>query len=1080
MGETTRAEAKVSETKKENVASQKQNTDLSQLICSPAEQILLLQRTIGNEAVGRLIRSGALQAKFRIGRPGDKYEQEADRVADQVIRMPEVSTETKAADNIRGESIKHSSDNGTKSGKEGVVEALKKKEAFDSTPEVTPELESSISAVSGGGQPLSESVRAFYEPRFGVDFSQVRVHTGSHAVEIAKSINAKAFTVGQNIAFGGGQFAPESKEGQRLIAHELTHTIQQGHTVQRSLQISKTLTTPLVQRGLIPEFLIKKATDFISRNAQAIPGFTMFTVVIGKNPLTGASVDRSPGNILKGAIQMIPGGNFITEALNNHGIFDKVSTWTLQKFNTLKEIGSNIWEDIKNFVKGLSISDITDLGGVWNRAQNIVIAPVNQITSFAIGLKNDIVTFVKDAILKPIAAYAKSNTNGYPLLCAVMGKDPITDEAVPQEANTLLGAFMKFIGEEEIWNNMQNAKAVPRAFAWFKNAASELKGFVSEIPGLFIAAFKALDISDIVLIPKAFIKLAKVFGSFAGRFISWGANAVWNLLEIIFDSVKPGLMGYIKRTGAALKSILKNPIPFAGNLVKAAVTGFQNFANNIGAHLKAGLIDWLTGSLSGVYIPKALTLAELGKFALSVLGITWAQIRGKIVKALGPKGETIMTALETGFDIIVALVKGGPGAAWELIKEKLSDLKDRVVSGIINFVVETVAKKAVPKLVAMFVPGAGFISAAISIYDTIMVFVQKISKIVQVVTGFIDSIVTIAAGNIGAAASKVESILAGLLALAINFLAGFAGLSNVTEKITEVIQQVREMVDKALDWVINTIVGKAKAWFAKLFGKDKDKKPDEKGDFREKAKEDLASRFKGKLKHDEIQGIVNDVYDKYKGEGLKGVIAKPVEGKLDQYESILIASSIKVSTAEADFEINTSDLDLGWPRTVASAVLKAGSTTHVFGPQRNDGKNHAEENLIQEMNDGWEDIAKPKSTGITNNLTMSITRSPCGDAPKAHNCAQKIQQFVGRWQGKYILEMNVRAASIYGGKFRKSSREAIQKLAKSGITFTAWDLIAEMGDDTGDIPEDTLEKLQKRIDAAKENIPSIIQAGSGG
>src|SRR5262249_37247061 len=159
----------------------------------------------------------------------------------------------------------------------------------------------------------------------------------------------------------------------------------------------------------------------------------------------------------------------------------------------------------------------------------------------------------------------------------------------------------------------------------------------------------------------------------------------------------PGAMSYVKRTGAALKSILKNPLPFVGNLVQAAKLGFLNFAANFGGHLKAGLIDWLTGSLSGVYIPKALTLPEMGKFALSVLGITWAQIRGKMVKVLGPSGETIMKGLETGFDIVVALVKGGTAAAWELIKEKLTDLKDMVIGGIVDFVTNTVVTKAIPK-----------------------------------------------------------------------------------------------------------------------------------------------------------------------------------------------------------------------------------------------------------------------------------------------------------------------------------------------------------------------------------------------
>jgi hypothetical protein len=123
----------------------------------------------------------------------------------------------------------------------------------------------------------------------------------------------------------------------------------------------------------------------------------------------------------------------------------------------------------------------------------------------------------------------------------------------------------------------------------------------------------------------------------------------------------------------------------------------------------------------------------------------------------------------------------------------------------------------VPKLIAMFIPGAGFISAIISIYDIVMVFVEKISKIIQVVTAFIDSIVIIAAGNITAAAKRVENILAGLLSLAISFLAGFLRLGNVADKIKEVIEKVRASVDKAIDGAIAWIVDKAK----KLYGSAK-------------------------------------------------------------------------------------------------------------------------------------------------------------------------------------------------------------------------------------------------------------------
>ncbi|HEX5601446.1 MAG TPA: polymorphic toxin type 4 domain-containing protein, partial [Pyrinomonadaceae bacterium] len=481
------------------------------------------------------------------------------------------------------------------------------------------------------------------------------------------------------------------------------------------------------------------------------------------------------------------------------------------------------------FISSLSLpGDLLNPGAAWSRAERIFTAPIDQIKSTAVNLVTGIIEIVKDAILKPIAKLAEG-TEGYNLLKGVLGKDPITGDPVDRSAETLLGPLLKMIGLGDVWQKMQESKAIPRAWQWFQTTLSQLIGFVSEIPTLFLSAFKSLTLEDIILVPKAFAKLAAVFGGFMSKFVSWGVDAMFKLLEIVFDVVSPGALGYVKKTGSALKSIFQNPLPFVGNLVKAAKLGFMNFGGNFLTHLKKGLIDWLTGSLQGVYIPKALTLPEFGKLALSVLGITWAQIRGKIVKALGQNGEIIMQGLEAAFDIIKALVTGGPTAAWEVIKDKLTGLKDTIVSGIISFVVEAVVTKAIPKLIAMFIPGAGFISAIISIYDTVMVFVNKISKIIQVVTAFINSIVAIASGNIGAAASKVESILGGLLSLAISFLAGFVGLGKVTDKIMGVVNKVRGIVDKALDTAINFIIGKAKALFASLFSK-KDKTPDSRTD----------------------------------------------------------------------------------------------------------------------------------------------------------------------------------------------------------------------------------------------------------
>ncbi len=105
--------------------------------------------------------------------------------------------------------------------------SVQPKDVRGQTPQVSSDTAANIDSLKGSGHPLPQSARSFFEPRFGADFSQVRVHTDTRATETAKSINARAFTAGKEIAFGASQYAPESHEGRQLLAHELTHVVQQ-------------------------------------------------------------------------------------------------------------------------------------------------------------------------------------------------------------------------------------------------------------------------------------------------------------------------------------------------------------------------------------------------------------------------------------------------------------------------------------------------------------------------------------------------------------------------------------------------------------------------------------------------------------------------------------------------------------------------------------------------------------------------------------------------------------------------------------------------------------------------------------
>jgi len=192
---------------------------------------MFLQRTIGNLAVERMIRSNTLQTKLSIGQPGDKYEQEADRVADAVMRMPEPEMVSKNEPHIqrscpacdenelKRQPIKEEEDEEKKlrmQPEEEEEEKLQAKTTSDSIPEIDNNIESHIQSLDGGGQPLSEDSRAFFEPRFGSDFGHVRVHADVKAAESARAVNAKAFTIGKNVVFAQGQYAPETSSGKSL------------------------------------------------------------------------------------------------------------------------------------------------------------------------------------------------------------------------------------------------------------------------------------------------------------------------------------------------------------------------------------------------------------------------------------------------------------------------------------------------------------------------------------------------------------------------------------------------------------------------------------------------------------------------------------------------------------------------------------------------------------------------------------------------------------------------------------------------------------------------------------------------
>jgi hypothetical protein len=284
----------------------------------------------------------------------------------------------------------------------------------------------------------------------------------------------------------------------------------------------------------------------------------------------------------------------------------------------------------------------------------------------------------------------------------------------------------------------------------------------------------------------------------------------------ILTNFRRRIMSLLRKAASAIDLIVSDPIGFLKNLLKAIKQGISQFVSRIWEHLKEGFMAWLFGSLAsmGVTIPKDLSLPSILQLVLEVLGITYAKIREKVVKIIG---ERNMALLEAAWGAVETLLKGGPAALWEQIKEYFSNLKEMVVDAIQNWLITRIIESAATKIAMMFNPAGAIIQAILMIYRTVMFFIENIDRILAFVESIIESVYNIATGAIGSAADWIEKALARTIPIIIGFLARLLGISGLADKIKEFIHKIQTRIDKALDKIIDKVVGGIK----KLIGAGK-------------------------------------------------------------------------------------------------------------------------------------------------------------------------------------------------------------------------------------------------------------------
>ncbi|MER5616110.1 hypothetical protein ABT068_29280, partial [Streptomyces sp. NPDC002215] len=289
------------------------------------------------------------------------------------------------------------------------------------------------------------------------------------------------------------------------------------------------------------------------------------------------------------------------------------------------------------------------------------------------------------------------------------------------------------------------------------------------------------------------------------------------------NELKNLLLGILAKAASAIMKIIKDPIGFLGNLVKAVGAGLQLFITNIAEHLKTGVVSWLLGTAvkAGLELPQKFDLKGIIQLIASLLGLTWDNIRARITRKGIP--DQAMTAVESSVPVAKKLATEGPAGAVKEIESEAGDLKATILEKLTSYLIPTVIIAGITWIISLLNPASAFVRAVKGIIDIVTFIVNQGAQIVEFVNAVLDAVIAIANGGSAGVPKMVEAALAASVPLLIGFLASLLGIGSLANKVKSVFHAVARPVNRAIDKIVGFIAKAGKKIWGKL---NRDKKGD--------------------------------------------------------------------------------------------------------------------------------------------------------------------------------------------------------------------------------------------------------------
>jgi hypothetical protein len=951
---------------REDAGLQRQPEEVQEKPEAPAACEAITAEPVQPAAAPASVVPDGVQASLKVGAPNDRYEQEADQMGERVMRLPDTrfSSGDVIAPGDSGSAIRRQEEDEPAEVQGKILRRTPGLQrtangGLQTTAGFAGRLHSSLS----GGSALSTPVQQGMESAFNADFSRVQIHTGSSAAALSNEIGAKAFTFQNHIFFNDGNYQPETQSGRFLLAHELTHTVQQGAAVKRSEAAA-----PDVQASWYDKVL-----SSISDYADYIPGYALLKVLIGQDIFTDQSVPMTAENLIRGVFGLLgPLGLLVYDKLAEYQIIQDAYIWLKGQLRTLnitmsrirdiiqavksempvlyipgllykhfnplvddirtfaantvdhivqmlkdalvkvlkamaidrlpayrlltkilrrdpltgEEVPATTVEILEDFLRLINANDelaqmrekgtlqktadwidtqtgqfmslLDELGGIFQRIwalfsletlrditgklEEIITAFssfVQRVFNFARNVAGAVLQFIKDSLLNWLRTHA-SGMRGYCLMTVVLGKDPVTGQAVERNARNILSGFVELAAGREKFNEMAESGAIERMASWLEGLIARTGVSLQMVVNLFVTIWNAFSIKDLIQPIEAFNRVMQAISDPVQRILAFINEVIRKIVEVVLElmNIPTDLIAQIiAKASLVMEDIKRDPIEFLKNVLRAMKLGFQQFFGNIGKHLFSGLTGWLFGELqqAGIKPPKDLTLPSVVGFVVEVLNITMELIWKKIGEhpKIGPQRvaklrqfiEKAEGAAEGAWAFIQDIQREGVGAVWRHVQERVSNLWNTLLESVQNWVTEQIINRMVAKLLSMLDPTGvmALINSAIAFFRAIQSFIERLREMLEVVNSFVGGIAEIARGSIAKAANLLEDSMGRAVPVMIGFLANQVGLRGLGARIGEMMGKVQKMVDQGLTWLVNKAVAMGKRVLDRVMGRGGEK-----------------------------------------------------------------------------------------------------------------------------------------------------------------------------------------------------------------------------------------------------------------